>query len=161
MLKYLLLVIWTASLLVLRSPPAQAQKHGSNDGFQRRDGQMYVVRNGQLRPMTRDVHLPTGATVTKDGFVVSPDGTRTELREGQGCDLRGRPVAVRLVPDGSLVLGPPAEPKSNADDAPPVRSLMQQMVGNSEGSFKAKKAKKNRGKGKGPGKGKGRWKDDD
>ncbi|WP_426060096.1 DUF6799 domain-containing protein [Hymenobacter sp. B1770] len=141
-------------------PTALAQKAGSNDGFQRRDGQMYVLRNGQLRPMTRDAHLPTGATVTKDGFVVSADGTRTELREGQGCDLRGRPVAVRLIPDGSLVLGSPAEQKNNANAAQPFRSLMEQMVGG-EDWLKSKKAKKNRGKGKGPGKGKGRWKEDD
>lgn len=44
---------------------------------------MEVIRNGQPYSMTRDAYLPTGATVTKDGFVVSATGQRKELREGQ------------------------------------------------------------------------------
>ena len=142
--------------------PAAAQQP-NNDGFQRRNGQMQVVRNGQARPMTRDAHLPTGATVTKDGFVVSAAGQRTELREGQGCDLRGRPVAVRTASNGTLALAPAAAVRAAAvpDDgrAQPARGLLEELFGSHENepTFQRKKYKKNRGKGKGH----GRWKNDD
>jgi hypothetical protein len=87
--------------------PAVAQRL-NNDGFHRRNGQMHVLRNGQLRPMTRDSHLPTGVLVTKDGFLIRADGTRTELREGQACDLNGNLVAVKTAAAGGLALGAPA-----------------------------------------------------
>lgn len=87
--------------------PALGQRV-NNDGFQRRNGQMHVLRNGQLRPMTRDARLPTGTTVTKDGFVVASDGKRTELAEGQGCDLHGRIVGVAPDAKGGLALNSPA-----------------------------------------------------
>lgn len=79
-----------------------------NDGFQRRNGQMYVLRNGQLRAMTRDSRLPTGALVSKDGFITDARGRRTELREGQGCDLKGNIVAVAPTAAGGLALAQPA-----------------------------------------------------
>ncbi|MFD2717185.1 DUF6799 domain-containing protein [Hymenobacter monticola] len=138
--------------------PAQAQPTTRNDGFRRHNGQMEVVRNGQPRPMTHDARLPTGTTVTKDGFVVSPDGQRTELAEGQGCDLRGRPVAVRTAPDGRLALGAPG----SAAPSPAPRGAIEAFLsgpgeGRGWGHFKGKKAKKKHGKGKGH----GRWKGED
>jgi len=93
-------------LLSLRT--SVAAPLAGNDGFQRRNGQMYIVRNGQLRAMTRDTRLPTGVLVTKDGFVVDARGHRTELREGQGCDLKGNMVAVVPTAAGGLVLATPA-----------------------------------------------------
>ncbi len=133
--------------------PALAQVN--NDGFQRRNGQMQVLRNGQARPMTRDIHLPTGATVTKDGFVVAPNGQRTELREGQGCDLRGRPVTVLTAANGTVALDAPAAVPASAAQGPqraPAQGLLQQIFGlrRDEGrNYKYKKAKKHHGKGKG------------
>jgi hypothetical protein len=148
-----------ASLLAPNGP-AHARQTPNNDGFQRRNGQMQVVRNGQSRPMTRDAHLPTGATVTKDGFVVSATGQRTELREGQGCDLRGRPVAVHTAANGTLALGAPSASVSvRSVRTMPAPSLLEQVFGQSddegEGKFKFKKHKKHHGKGH------GRWKGDD
>ena len=135
----------TAGLLLAAT--ARAQQPAGNDGFRRRNGQMEVIRNGKPYAMTRDAHLPTGATVTKDGFVVSATGQRTELREGQGCDLRGRPVPVLAGPNGALAL---AGPGVAAGPAPPVpaRSLLEQVFGRDEdedhGFFK-----KHHGKGHG------------
>lgn len=99
------LLIACTLLLGLGTPTAAQQL--ANDGFHRRNGQMHVLRNGQLRPMTRDSRLPTGTVVTKDGFLVSSNGTRTELLEGQACDLKGRVVAVRTGANGALALGAP------------------------------------------------------
>ena len=147
--------------LLLTAGPTLAQQL-SNDGFQRRNGQMQVLRNGQTRSMTRDAHLPTGVTVTKDGFVVGPSGQRTELREGQGCDLRGRPVVVRTAPNGTLALLSPAAPRAaaNTDERDEsARSVLTEIFGrrseSDERFFKSKKYKKSHGKGH------GRWKDED
>ena len=163
-------VFWAAGaagMLLATVLPASAQQGPNNDGFQRRNGQMQVVRNGQARPMTRDARLPTGASVTKDGFVVAPNGQRTELREGQGCDLRGRPVAVVATATGALALGSPAtsavRPAADTDtDALPARAVLAELFGEREGDedgryFKIRKGKKHHGKGKGH----GRWKFDD
>lgn len=95
-------------------PPAAAQQL-TNDGFHRRNGQMHVLRNGQLRPMTRDSRLPTGTVVTKDGFLVAADGARIELLEGQGCDLNGRVVAIKPVAGGKLALGSPISRRRGAE----------------------------------------------
>ena len=163
MLMRIFWVAGAASLLLASVLPASAQQGLNNDGFQRRNGQMQVVRNGQARPMTRDARLPTGATVTKDGFVVASDGQRTELREGQGCDLRGRPVAVVATATGALALGSPAasaaRPTSDRGILP-ARTVLAELFGQREEDedgryFKVKKGKKHHGKGH------GRWKFDD
>ncbi|MDO7853322.1 DUF6799 domain-containing protein [Hymenobacter convexus] len=151
-----------AGLLCLASAwAAHAQSSANNDGFRRRNGQMEVVRNGQARPMTRDAHLPTGATVTKDGFIVNATGQRTELAEGQGCDLRGRPVAVRTTPDGRLALATPAAAARPAPGPLPPRSVLDALFGGAEDEgrdyHKVKKPKKKHGKGRGH----GRWKGED
>ncbi|WP_201978334.1 DUF6799 domain-containing protein [Hymenobacter rubidus] len=152
-------VVGCAGLLLLLLPAWARAQQPNNDGFQRRNGQMQVVRNGQPRPMTRDAHLPTGATVTKDGFIVSPSGQRTELREGQGCDLRGRPVAVRTTAAGTLALATATRPAPAPVRAVPAREGLFGLFGrgnddDSPGFFKGKKHKKKHGKGR------GHWKDD-
>ncbi|GGG37579.1 DUF6799 domain-containing protein [Hymenobacter glacieicola] len=111
---------------------AAAQKL-NNDGFQRRNGQMHILRNGQVRPMLRDAHLPTGAVVGTDGFVVGPDGKRTELQEGQGCDLKGNLVSVVATAGGGLALSPPVStprrPASEAPAAEEVRAVLEDLLG--------------------------------
>ncbi|WP_303309962.1 DUF6799 domain-containing protein [Hymenobacter sp. BT730] len=88
------------AFLLLRFSFAQAQS--ANDGFVRRDGTMYVVRNGVERPMSQDVHLPNGRTVSRDGFIVERDGRHTALAEGQGCTLLGAVATVRTAADGRV-----------------------------------------------------------
>lgn len=154
---------WAAGavgLLLAASNPALAQQASNNDGFLRRNGQMQIIRNGQARPMTRDARLPTGATITKDGFVVAPDGQRTELREGQGCDLRGRLVAVHATATGALALAEPAGPARSATyEQVPARTVLAKLFGSDDDDdrrfFKVKKAKKHHEKGH------GHWKFDD
>ena len=163
-----LLIACCASLWL--TAPTMAQTN--NDGFQRRNGQMYVVRNGQPRLMTRDAHLPTGAVVTKEGFVVSPQGQRTELREGQGCTLRGQAVeVVQQSATGQLTLATP-RPQPTAR---PVRSIAVAEHDRDVGLALSRLLGERRGKGhwkkgKGHGKGKGHrkkgkkdheWEEDD
>ena len=113
-------------LLGLGTPAAAQQL--ANDGFHRRNGQMHVLRNGQLRPMTRDSRLPTGTVVTKDGFLVAANGTRTELLEGQACDLRGRVVAVRPGANGALTLGAPLPGRRATAVEGPSRSAFEAFL---------------------------------
>ena len=155
-------VAGAATLLLATAHPAAAQQAPNNDGFQRRNGQMQVVRNGQARPMTHDARLPTGVLVTKDGFIVASNGQRTELREGQGCDLRGRPVAVRATATGALALAAPetASRVVIARDEQSPRTLFAELFGSRDDDdqvVKYKKSKKHHGKGKG----RGRWKGED
>ena len=133
---------------------ARAQSSARNDGFCRRNGQMAVIRNGKPYAMTRDAHLPTGATVTHDGFVVSSTGQRTELREGQGCDLRGRPVPVLTTANGTLALARSGGPAAGPARAVPPPTLLEKVFGRRDegpGFFRGKKPKKHHGKGKGHG----------
>ena len=148
-LRYVLLIAG----LGLAAAPAGAQQL-NNDGFLRRDGQMQVLRNGQARPMTRDAHLPTGATITRDGFIVTAAGQRTELREGQGCDLRGRPVPVLAAANGRLELAAASAPALEPVAGP--SSLLEQVFGREDdegGFFRFKKHKQKHGKGHGHGHG--------
>ncbi|RAK68145.1 DUF6799 domain-containing protein [Hymenobacter edaphi] len=107
-------------LLSLSIGSARAQ---ADDGFLRRNGTTYLVRHGQLRPLTREIHLPNGRTVTPEGFVLGADGGRRQLAEGQGCDLRGNPVGSRQQPDGRWALAAPvaARPVGHAAYAPARR----------------------------------------
>ncbi|TYZ08691.1 hypothetical protein FY528_12525 [Hymenobacter lutimineralis] len=136
-------ILLAGALALLLTTPAPAQ---SNDGFQRLHGQMYLVRNGQRRPMTHDAHLPTGHVVTKDGFVVAANGLRTELREGQGCDLRGRAVAVVPTSRGLALAAPPARTQPQ-----PLPTVLARLRSNSPRGLgyawgKHKKGKKHKGR---------------
>jgi hypothetical protein len=125
--RYPLLLV--LGLLLSLTTPAAAQQ-SNNDGFHRRNGQMHVLRNGQLRPMTRNSRLPTGVLVTKDGFLVSPNGRRTELHEGQGCDLKGNVVAVASAASGGLVLAPAARSRRRAPSADDqARAVLSDLFG--------------------------------
>ena len=123
-------ILIAIALLLGLGAPATAQQL-ANDGFHRRNGQMHVLRNGQLRPMTRDSRLPTGTVVTKDGFLVAANGTRTELLEGQACDLKGRVVAVRPGAGGALTLGAPLPGRRAAPAAGPAKSAFEEFLGGS------------------------------
>jgi len=121
-------ILLAFAVLLGLGAPATAQQL-ANDGFHRRNGQMHVLRNGQLRPMTRDSRLPTGTVVTKDGFLVAANGTRTELLEGQACDLKGRVVAVRPGAGGALTLGAPLPGRRATPAAGPARSAFEAFLG--------------------------------
>jgi hypothetical protein len=134
------------SVLLLAAAPRLVQAQ-TNDGFRRLDGTMYVVRNGEARPMPHDIHLPNGRTVTRDGFIVERDGTRTELAEGRGCTLLGQSTAVRTEANGRLALAAPGgspAPAAAATEATLVSQFQRWWGGPGRG--KAKGHHKNKGK---------------
>ena len=112
----------------------------ANDGFQRRDGTVFLIRNGEIRPMPHDVQLPNGRRVTRDGWVVEKNGRRTELRDGQGCSMLGEVANVERNGSGRLQLSGAAAVTSS--EAQPVLLRYWPGLG--------------RGKGKGRGKHKGK-----
>ena len=126
-------LLFLFALVCLLGPlSVRAQGRASNDGFQRRDGVMYIIRNGEKRPMPQDVHLPNGRTVTRDGFVVEANGQRTELAEGRGCTLLGTPTAVVTGPGGQLALAAPGSNRPAPMQTSAVRhtpSMLDQLLG--------------------------------
>lgn len=128
-------------MLLVLPLAAQAQ---TNDGFLRRDGTMYVLRNGQPRPMLHEVHLPNGQTVTPDGFVVAPDGRRTELRNGSGCDLSGQ-ATTATTQANRVTLQPVASSASTSRGPVYVQALpgwAKWVGGRGKGRYKKRKGKK-------------------
>lgn len=110
-------------LLFLLSITTATLAQVTNDGFLRRDGTMHLIRNGEVRPMPHDVHLPNGRTVSRDGFILEPNGQRTALAEGQGCTVRGNLAVVSTVAGGRLQLSmPAAESAYRSDEGGPGRS---------------------------------------
>ncbi|TGE27469.1 DUF6799 domain-containing protein [Hymenobacter metallicola] len=137
------------SSLVL-SLSAWGQGRSANDGFQRRDGAMYVIRNGVKRPMTHDAHLPNGRVITRDGFVVARDGSRQELTEGRGCNLSGAVVPVTTGPGGQLLLAAAPPAPAAAGQVGAAAYLQQLLMSNTKrrgwGYYKKGKHGKGRGK---------------
>ncbi|KUG08003.1 DUF6799 domain-containing protein [Solirubrum puertoriconensis] len=115
LLSFVLRKTWVGALLAcLLSWPAVGQSGAANDGFLRQNGTTYVVRHGQLRPLSREVHLPNGRTVTPEGFVIEPDGKRQPLAEGQACDLQGTLRSARRQPNGTwAVVGGRSAPRGS------------------------------------------------
>ncbi|TGE21575.1 hypothetical protein E5K00_14945 [Hymenobacter aquaticus] len=146
-----LLPVLAAGFVLLSTSPTRAQSQAQNDGFQRQDGTMYVIRNGAKRPMTQDVHLPNGRVVTRDGFVITRDGTRTELAEGKGCDLSGSVVAVAPGPNGQLRLAAASRTQTAAASTAVGTAYLRQLFagpGKHKGWGRFKKGKHGKGKGK-------------
>ena len=52
-----------------------------------RDGKMIVMHQG--KELTGDVFLTNGATVKPDGTVITRDGVRTRLNDGDCIDING------------------------------------------------------------------------
>ncbi|WP_426493476.1 DUF6799 domain-containing protein [Hymenobacter sp. 102] len=112
----------------------------ANDGFQRRDGAMFLIRNGEIRPMPQDIHLPNGRLITRDGFIVQRNGQRTELMDGQGCTLLGEAATVSRAANGRLQLANPAAvvPGSNRVTISPARYWSGWLRGRGKGHKKHK-----------------------
>ena len=107
---------------------------------------MYVVRNGEARPMSRDIHLPNGRTVTRDGFIVERDGKRTELAEGRGCTLLGQSTAVSQQANGRLALATPSGNNGSVEVTEATLISQFQRWWGGPGRGKAKGHYKNKGK---------------
>jgi len=59
-----------------------------------RDGKMVVMHEG--KEITSDVFLKNGTTVKPDGTIISKEGVRVSLRDGQCIDANGKLVNEEL-----------------------------------------------------------------
>lgn len=98
------------SLLLLAGAPAQAQSklpprragsaaplprltangEGSKDGLTMQKGRVVLTELGIINPLTADKKLINGTIITTAGLVTTPDGTATQMAEGDHVSLTGR-----------------------------------------------------------------------
>jgi len=62
----------------------------NQDGYFLQNGRVMMFRNGTSSQLTNETTLSNGTRIMADGTVISRDGTRSMLREGQRLDLEGR-----------------------------------------------------------------------
>ncbi|SHJ62004.1 hypothetical protein SAMN02745146_3553 [Hymenobacter daecheongensis DSM 21074] len=83
----LLLLAATASRAQTPAAPAPAAA-----AAQMKDGRMLALKNGQLTPLTADLTLANGATVSPAGVMRLPTGQTMPLREGEQVTTSGMVV---------------------------------------------------------------------
>jgi hypothetical protein len=67
------------------------------DGVYNRDGQMTILEKGKLKPMASDVALSNGGTVSKEGFIMTKDGNKLILRDGDFVSIPGDIIVMKTV----------------------------------------------------------------
>ena len=97
-------------LLLLAGAPAQAQNklpprragaatplprlstngEGVKDGLTMQKGRVVLTELGITTPLTADKKLINGTVITTAGLVTTPDGTATQMAEGDQVSLTGR-----------------------------------------------------------------------
>jgi hypothetical protein len=60
------------------------------DGVTMKDGKLVVTEMGMTDPLAADKKLRNGTVITANGQVTAPDGTTTQLHEGDLVSLTGR-----------------------------------------------------------------------
>ncbi|MGV3639398.1 MAG: DUF6799 domain-containing protein [Adhaeribacter sp.] len=100
---------WIFSFLLLAlalAAPAQAQTEEVEDGFWLHEGRILQLRKGQLEPLTEQITLPNGLTLLPNGELVTRQGVRRSLQQGQAIDASGRILYPQTQRNGSVLLVP-------------------------------------------------------
>ena len=71
-------------------PTDQAQPAQQKDVYVFKNSKMWEVKSGKISEMAKDVTLASGTTVKINGEVVSKDGQKVTLKDGQYIDLDGK-----------------------------------------------------------------------
>ncbi|MGV3505267.1 MAG: DUF6799 domain-containing protein [Adhaeribacter sp.] len=99
--------IFSFLLLVLSlAAPAQAQTEEVQDGYWLHEGRIMQLRKGQLEPLTEQVALPNGLTLLPNGELVTRQGVRRSLQQGQAIDDSGRILFPQTQRNGTVILVP-------------------------------------------------------
>ena len=61
----------------------------TTDCVMMKDGKMMVVRNGQTTAMEKDIKMPNGTQVMKNGNVMTADGRKTMTKNGEAMAMDG------------------------------------------------------------------------
>ena len=103
MMKWIMSFFMGALLL---AAPAQAQTEEVKDGYWLHEGRIMLLRNGELQPLTEQVALPNGLTLMPNGELVTRQGVRRSLQQGQAIDASGRILFPQSQRNGSVILVP-------------------------------------------------------
>jgi hypothetical protein len=66
------------------------------DGIYNRDGQMTALEKGKLKTIDSDVTLPNGSTVSKEGYIMTKDGNKLLLRDGDFISMQGDIIVMKV-----------------------------------------------------------------
>lgn len=100
---------WMVSFLVLAlllAGNVRAQTTEVRDGYWLHEGRIMLLHKGQLSPLTEQVTLPNGLTLLPSGELVTRQGVRRSLQQGQAIDASGRILFPQTQPNGTVILVP-------------------------------------------------------
>jgi len=75
-------------------PPkeTEAKKAATTDHFMMLDGKLVIMKDNEVKNVTKEVTLSNGTKVMPDGTVVAKDGTKSMLKEGESLGMDGKPM---------------------------------------------------------------------
>ncbi len=77
---------------------------GVKDGLAMVNGRVVLTEQGLANPLTADKKLLSGYTVSPTGLVTSPNGTTTQMAEGDVASLTGRVTTHRVMAEQDSLL---------------------------------------------------------
>ncbi|WP_345234883.1 DUF6799 domain-containing protein [Hymenobacter saemangeumensis] len=77
---------------------------GMKDGLTMKEGRIYLTEMGVSGPITADKKLVNGTLITTTGLVTMPDGTSTQMSEGDMVSLTGRVTSRQSIVEADSLL---------------------------------------------------------
>lgn len=77
---------------------------GQRDGLAMEKGRIVLTELGIINPLTADKKLVNGTVITPAGLVTAPDGTTTQMNEGDMASLTGRVVTRTAIVEADSLL---------------------------------------------------------
>lgn len=87
-----------------RPRPAATAGVGVKDGFAMVNGRVMLTEQGLVNPLTADKKLLSGYVVSPTGLVTSPNGTTTQMTEGDVASLTGRITTRKAIAEQDSLL---------------------------------------------------------
>lgn len=82
---------------------AATTTEGIKDGISMQKGRIVLTDFGISNPLTADKKLINGTIITPTGTVTAPDGTTTQITEGDYVSLTGRVTTRRAIADADSI----------------------------------------------------------
>ncbi len=76
---------------------------GVKDGLTMQKGRVVLTELGISNPLTADKKLINGTVITPAGLVTTPDGTATQINEGDHVSLTGRVTTRKAIADADSI----------------------------------------------------------
>ncbi|MBD2769337.1 hypothetical protein IC235_15720 [Hymenobacter sp. BT664] len=89
---------------VAPKPRQAATGTGLKDGLIMEKGRVMLTEMGITNPLTADKKLINGTTITPTGLVTAPDGTTTQMNEGDVASLTGRVTTRTAIAEADSLL---------------------------------------------------------